>query len=94
MALAEKFRIPFVDLRQQKGSKKVFSLLPPKLIQKLKVLPLSVTEGTLLIATVLPEPKTICEIILKYSPVKDIAFVLAQPSHLKNVIKMLFQEKK
>lgn len=94
LALAEKFRIPFVDLRQQKGSKKVLSLLPRELILKLKVLPLSLKEGTLVVATLLPEPSTICEVILKHSPVKDVEFVLAQPSHLKNVINMLFQVKK
>ena len=94
MALAEKFRIPFVDLRHQKGSKKVLSLLPGELIQKLKVLPLSLNKGTLVIATLLPEPSTICEVILKHSPVRDIEFVLAQPSHLKNIINMLFQQKK
>lgn len=94
MALAEKFRIPFVDLRKQKGSKKVLSLLPRELITKLKVLPLSVNKGVLVIATPLPEPSTICEVILKHSPVKDVEFVLAQPSHLKNVINMLFPQKK
>jgi len=94
MALAEKFRIPFVDLRHQKGSKKVLSLLPSELIKKLKVLPLSFNNGTLVIATLLPEPSTICEVILKHTPVKDIEFVLAQPSHLKNVINILFQQKK
>ena len=94
MALAEKFRIPFVDLRHQKGSKKVLSLLPSELIKKLKVLPLSFNNGTLVIATLLPEPLTICEVILKHTLVKDIEFVLAQPSHLKNVINILFQQKK
>ncbi len=94
LALSEKFRIPFVDLREQKGSKKVISLLPRELIQKLKILPLHVKENTLVIATLLPDPSSICEVILKYSPLKDIEFVLAQPSHIKNVINVLFPEKK
>lgn len=93
MALAEKFRIPFVDLRQQKGSKKALSLLPQNIIEKLIVLPLSYTDGTLVLATLLPDPSTICEVILKHTPAKDVNFVLVQPSHLKQVISVLYQKK-
>jgi len=93
MALAEKFCIPFVNLREIKGSKKVLSLLPRELIVKLRVLPLSVTKNTLVIATELPDPMSICDVVIKYSPVKNVDFVLVQPSHLRNVIKVLFQEK-
>lgn len=93
-ALSEKFRIPFVDLRHQKGSKKVLSMLPRELILKLNVLPLAVKDNSLVVATLLPDPAPICEVILKHTSVKDVQFVLAQPSHLRNVIKVLFQQKK
>jgi len=93
MALAEKFRIPFVDLRLQKVSKKILSLLPDTIIQRYKVLPIAVKETSLVVATVRPDPSAICEIVLKQSPMKDIEFVLAQPSHLRNVIRMLYQKK-
>ena len=93
VALAEKFRIPFVDLRHEKGSKKALSLLPKGLIQKLVVLPLAVKEDTLVVATVMPDPSPICDVILKHSPLKELEFVLVQPSHLKNVIKMVFAKK-
>ena len=93
MALAEKFRIPFADLRQQKGSKKALSLLPTELIKKLNVLPLSVEGDTMIVATLLPDPNPICEVILRHSPVHNVDFVLVQPSHLRNVLKMLFQKK-
>lgn len=97
MALAEKFRIPYIDLRKQKVSSKTLSLLPPELIRKLKVLPLAVKDNnTLIVATLLPDPAPICENILKYSPLKNIEFVLTQPSHLKNVINLVlaYQDKK
>jgi hypothetical protein len=94
IALAEKFRIPFVDLRQQKGSKKALALLSQDIIQRLKVLPLSFDKGTMVLATLLPDPSSICEVILKHSPAKDVTFVLVQPSHLKNVISVLFKQKK
>ena len=93
LALAEKFRIPFADLRQQKGSKKALSLLPTELIKKLNVLPLSVEGDTMVVATLLPDPNPICEVIMRHSPVHNVDFVLVQPSHLRNVLKMLFQKK-
>lgn len=93
LALAEKFRIPFADLREQKGSKKALSLLPKELIKKLNVLPLSIEGDTMLVATMLPDPNPICEVILRHSPVHNLSFVLVQPSHLRNVLRMIFQEK-
>ena len=93
MALAEKFRIPFVDLRRQKVSKKILGVFPQNLMTKLKVLPIAVKEGALVVATVLPDPAPICEIILKHSPLTDVEFVLAQPTHVRNVLHVLYQKK-
>lgn len=89
MALSEKFRIPYIDLRKQKVSAKTLSLLPSELIRKLMILPLSVKGDTLEVVTLLPDPDPICETILKYSPLKDLAFYLTQPSHLRNVINLV-----
>lgn len=92
MALAEKFRIPFVDLRQQKVTRAILSLLPREVIQKLHVLPLTVRDGVLVVATLQPDPGPICEVVLRYARAKNLEFVLVQPSHLKNVIRVLFQQ--
>ena len=91
-ALAEKFRIPFIDLRQQKVTRATLGLLPREVIQKLHVLPLAIREGVLVVATLLPDPGPICEIVLQHASARNVEFVLVQPSHLKNVIRVLFQQ--
>lgn len=91
-ALAEKFRIPFIDLRQQKVTRATLSCLPQEVIQRLHVLPLAVREDVLVVATLLPDPGPICEIVLKHASARNLEFVLVQPSHLKNVIRVLFQQ--
>ena len=91
LALAEKFRMPFVDLRQQKVSRAVLGLLPREVIQRLHVLPLALRDSSLVVATLMPDPGPLCEVVHRYSKSKNVEFVLVQPSHLKNVIKVLFQ---
>ncbi|HBI15069.1 MAG TPA: hypothetical protein DDY20_06090 [Desulfobulbaceae bacterium] len=92
IALAEKFRIPFVDLRQQKVTKTILGHLPRELIRKLHVLPLAVREDTLVVATLLPDPAPVCDVVHRYASPRNVEFVLVQPSHLKNVIRVLFKE--
>lgn len=91
MALAEKFRMPFVELRQQKVTRTVLARLPGELIRKLHVLPLDVREETLVVATLLPEPGPLCEVVHRYAGTRNVEFVLVQPTHLKNVIRVLFR---
>jgi tetratricopeptide (TPR) repeat protein len=93
MALAEKFRMPFVDLRQQKVTRTILRHLPREVIRKLQVLPLAVRENTLVVATLLPDPGPVCDVVHRYASARNVEFVLVQPSHLKNVIRVLFQEK-
>lgn len=93
LALAEKFRIPFIELRQQKVTRETLGLLPRELIQKLHVLPLELRADVLVVATLQPDPGPICEVILRHAKAKRLDFVLVQPSHLKNVIRVLYQQK-
>jgi tetratricopeptide (TPR) repeat protein len=94
ISLAEKFRIPFIELRQCKVSRKILSLLPREIVLKHTVMPIGIQDSFLLVATTDPDVSSIREEIVRHSPVKNIRFVLAQPTHLKNVVNMLFQEKK
>ncbi len=91
-ALAEKFRIPFVDLRKQKVSKKILSLLPREFVMQHKVMPITFNDGELTLATLNPDTSTLCEIVLKQTKCKKVHFVLTQPTHLKNVINILYQD--
>lgn len=94
ISLAEKFRIPFIELRQCKVSRKILSLLPRELVLKHTVMPVAVQDSFLLVATSDPDVSSIREEVVRHSPVKNIRFVLAQPTHLKNVVNMLFRERK
>jgi tetratricopeptide (TPR) repeat protein len=90
LSLAEKFRIPFVDLRRVKVNKAVLSFLPREVVLKLKVMPIAVKDASLIVATMRPDPLPLRDIALKNCRLSDVRFVLVQPSHLKNIINMLY----
>ena len=92
MALAEKFRTPFVDLRKQKVSKKVLTYLPRDFVLKHEVLPISVEDGIITVATMQPGITSMCETILKISKCQNVRCVLAQPTHLRNIINLLYKK--
>ena len=94
ISLAEKFRIPFVDLRQQKVAKKTLTLLPRELVLEYKVLPIAVKDNTLVVATPSPEVAEVRAAILALDSGKKVEFVLAQPTHLKNVVNILYQDRR
>lgn len=90
LALAEKFRLPFVDLRKIKVNKAILSLLPRDVILRFKMMPIATKDSALIVATMLPDSVTLGEVVLKNSLFSDVQFVLVQPSHLKNIINMLY----
>lgn len=94
ISLAEKFRIPFVELRQYKVSRKILSLLPTELVRKLTVLPIAMQDSALIVATADPDVSLVRPEVIRHSPVSEVRFVLAQPTHLKNVINVLFRQQK
>jgi len=92
IALAEKFRIPFVDLRKEKVSKKILMRLPRNLVLKNEILPISFDNETLKIATLLPDAPFQDETFLTEGNCKDVQFVLTQPTHLRNIINLLYKK--
>lgn len=94
MALAEKFRIPFVDLRKQKVSKKTLTFLSKKFVLQNEILPISLDENNILtVATLHPDAtSTLCEKILQESKCHHVRCVLAQPTHLRNIINLLYKK--
>jgi len=94
ISLAEKFRIPFIELRQYKVSRKILSLLPREVVLQHTVMPIALHDSVLVVATIDPDVSSIRAEVIRHSPIKDVEFVLAQPTHLKNVINVLFQGKK
>lgn len=92
IALAEKFRMEFVDLRTQKVSKQILTYLPKKFVLENEVLPLALKEGTLTVATFRPEIASLCESVLKACKCQNVHCVIAQPTHLKNIINLLYKK--
>jgi len=75
ISLAEKFRIPFIDLRQQKISKKILTLLPRELVMRYKVLPIALKDSTMVVATASPDISAVRDVILRNSSLKKVEFV-------------------
>ena len=94
ISLAEKFRIPFIELRQCRVSRKILSLLPREVVLQHMVMPIALQDSVLVVATIEPDVSSIRAEVIRHSPIKNIEFVLAQPTHLRNVVSVLFQEKK
>ena len=92
MALAEKFRTPFVDLRKQKVSKKTLTFLPRQFVLHNEILPIEIKDDTITVATIRPGITSLCETILKKSKCKKVHCVLVQPTHLRNIINLLYNK--
>lgn len=92
IALAEKFRIPFIDLRKAKVSKKILMHLSRDLVLKNEILPITLDNGTLTVAVLSPDASFLREAILAETQCQDVQFVLAQPTHLKNIINLLYKK--
>ncbi len=93
ISLAEKFRIPFIDLRKQKVPKKILNLLPREIVLKYSVMPIGRKGDALVIASSRPDAFSIRKSLARYLGHKEIQFVLVQPTHLRNVINMLFKNR-
>jgi tetratricopeptide (TPR) repeat protein len=92
IALAEKFRIPFIDLRKQKVSKKTLTLLSRNIVLQNEILPIWLKNGVLKVATLRPDIAPLCEAIIKDCKCQEVIFVLAQPTHLRNIINLLYKK--
>ncbi len=89
IALAEKFRIPFVDLGKQKISRKALKLLSKKFVLQNEFLPISLDNERLTVATKHPDVSRLYDAVIKESKCKDVQFVLTLPSQLRSIINLL-----
>lgn len=90
VALAEKFKIPYVDLRQTTISRKALNTVPREWAMKLRILPLAFKGADLVIAITepgIPEMKDYLRKLTKHK----VHLVLARTSHLKAAIRKLYQ---
>ncbi|MDH3328084.1 MAG: tetratricopeptide repeat protein [Desulfobulbaceae bacterium] len=89
IALAEKFRIPFIDLKKKKISRKTLTLLSNSFVLQNEIIPISLDNDILTVATLHPDVSYLREAIIKECECKDVRFVLALPTHLRIILDLL-----
>lgn len=94
LSLAEKHKIPFVDLKGRKFSRKSLASLPRSMIMKHEILPLAIKDGTLLVASHCPDMTHLIESIVQTAGCKDVLFVLAPPADIRAIIKLIYAKMK
>ncbi len=91
-ALADKFRMTFADLRKTPISKKALTAMPRELMIKLKVLPITFQDSTLIVATMVPDDPAIKSAVRQYTKHPSVELVLVRPAQLQSAFKQLFQK--
>jgi tetratricopeptide (TPR) repeat protein len=89
LALAEKFRMPFVDLRRQKIFRKTLTVLSENFVMENEILPIAFDNDKLTVAVLNPDISYLREKIIKECKCNDVRFVLALPTHLRTIIGLL-----
>jgi hypothetical protein len=90
LSLAEKHRIPFLDLRQRKIPKEALALLPATMIQHHEILPLVKKDDTLLVATHLVDATGLDAAIARASGCRQVRYVLSSPTHIRQAIRLFY----
>ncbi len=94
ISLAEKHKIPFVDLKGRKISKTSLTLLPENMIVNHEILPLAMKDDILLVAAHYVDMTHLNEEIVKAAGCKHVKYVLSPPAQIKNIIKLLCAQRK
>ena len=89
IALAEKFRIPFIDLTTVKVPMSTLVSLPKQFVQANGILPVEFDGEVITVAISHPEAVSIKEQIIRESKCREVRFVLALPTHLRIIIEQL-----
>jgi hypothetical protein len=94
ISLAEKNKIPFVDLIGRKLSKKSLASIPKSMILKHEILPLVMKDDMLLVATHCIDMTHLSEEIVKAADCKDVKFILSPPTDIRKIIHLIYDKKK
>ena len=94
ICLAEKHRIPFIDLRQKKIPKESLALLPESMIVHHEILPLVKKDDVLLVATHSVDTTRLNESIVKAAGCKRVQYVLSSPAQIRKVISLICDNSK
>ncbi|MHB1349859.1 MAG: GspE/PulE/PilB domain-containing protein [Desulfobulbaceae bacterium] len=88
--LAEKHRIPFVDLRNRNIPRESLALLPQSMIVQHEILPLVRKDAMLLIATHSVDPTPFHDAVINASGCQQVKYVLSPPGQIRTVIQATF----
>ncbi|MCL7487492.1 MAG: hypothetical protein M8357_04885 [Desulfobulbaceae bacterium] len=94
ISLAEKHRMPFVDLTGRKFSRTSFAALPQSLIIHHEILPIAMKDDTLIVATYFVDVTHVSDVIGKIADAKHIKYVLSPPAQIRKIITLLFDKRK
>ena len=94
ISLAEKHKIPFVDLIGRKLSKKSLASIPKSMILKHEILPLVMKDDMLLVATHCIDMTHLSEEIVKVADCKDVKFILSPHTDIRKIIHLVYDKKK
>jgi tetratricopeptide (TPR) repeat protein len=94
ISLAEKHRIPFVDLKGRKISRKSLASLPKNMIVNHEILPLALKDDVLLVASHYVDMTHLSEAIVKAAGCKHVRYVLSPPAQIKKIINLLYAKRK
>lgn len=92
ISLAEKHRIPFIDLSKQKLSRSTLQMLPQNLVLRNEIIPVALKDDTLVVATHNVETAELCEQLLQATKCSRIKFALTQPTHIQNIITQFYRD--
>jgi len=92
ISLAEKHKIPFLNLKGRKFHKKTFASLPKSMILNNEILPLAIKDDILLVSTYFVDTQHLSEEIVKIAACKVVKFVLSPPSQIRRIINLLFAQ--
>lgn len=94
ICLAEKHRIPFVDLRQRKIPRESLALLPERMIRHHEILPLVKKGDALLVASHRVDMTGLHETLVKASGCRQVRYVLTPPTQIRKAIHLFFAIRK
>lgn len=77
--LAEKFRVPFIDLKEQKVSRSILESLPKKFINQYRTLPIKLDSDILTVVTLRPDTSSLRDIIIEESNCNMFVLPLLSP---------------
>ncbi len=93
IALAEQYKMRFVDLRRVRINSKAVDMVPQSIAEKYSVMPLEISNGNLIVAIANPLKVWPQTELKQINGAKEISSVLAMPEHIEQAIEEYYRKK-